>query len=316
MNRIYSDSFLTDCKLFCEKYNKSDTHNLVLNGFRKRNKDVSFKSSRFAIFYYELGKVLGIKEKRLFKFVDFITFLADICHSADDLKDTTNLNIHNSIAKIRSLLIHYEGMKCYLDALNLEYDSIKRGFLAGIKLFKKEEDIKNNLNTSEKDVYDILKIGSPDFQIYNDLLAQLNPRIDRTIFKFLKEYAFVDLVLDHISDVEADLKNGSFNPLQVMLNQNIKEINIAQLPYHLVTNRIYDYFSDLCLKKGRHALALLQNKGPISKLLCYFMNGELEGLNILIKYNYLLDFPNREKAIYLLLKPHPWELYTYEEVFS
>ena len=316
MKTYYKSDLLKDAKTFCLKYNKLDIRAPISAMLYKRNINDLAKASRFATFYYELGKTLKMKESRLITFIEFIAFIADICHSADDLKDTAKLNKEDSIRRIQSLLLHYDSMKYYLDKLDLNYDSIKKGFRAGINLFMKEERIKHKKNISDKDIYNILEIGSPDFQMYNELLAQLIPSLDVRILNFLRDYAFIDWIIDHISDLEEDFKNETFNPLIIMLNQRVIEIDKVKLPHLLASHGIFDYFVNLCFIKGRLALDALSGDDRVSQLVKYYMAGELEGLKLFVKYKYFIDVPERNKIIYLILKPHPWEVYKYEGVFS
>jgi len=251
----------------------------------------------------------------LFEFSNFISFLANISHSADDLKDTIVLSTNNKINKIQLLLTQYEKMDKFLNALSLKYDSIKKGFQEGIELFKREEILRLKKKVSNKDICEILEMGSPDFHIYNGLLSQICPKLRKKILLFLKEYALVDLILDHISDIERDFINGSFNPILFLLKSKINNVKGDKLPYQLAKSKTYDFFIDICFERSEKAMSLLDNKSSIYRLLKFYINGEIEGLKLFKKYNYFLDFPDREKIIYLILKPHPWERYAFEEVF-
>jgi len=310
-------SFIKNCKSFCDKYNKKEETEELKRRIASESNVSDLKSLRFAVMYYEIGSALNIKEDKLIKFSEFIAFLSNICHSADDLVDSV-LSTGEKIDKVGVLLSYYPTLNVFLKKLALDYGTIQQGFGRGIQLFREENKIiENKKKPSEETTEYLLKIGNPDFFIYNNLFYSLI-REDKAkqIDSFMENYVVLDLVLDHITDLDEDFENNSFNPVLWFLKSKT-EVDKDNLIKKLISHKTYGSFLEIAFKYGKMALEkskLSDNK--LANVLRTYVKGELEGLNLFKKYNYLVNFQNRIKLTKLILKPHPWEHYSYKEVYD
>ncbi len=297
-----------DCKAFCERFNhREESQNLKL----KLREDLEFvvkeASLNFGLMYYKLGKAIDLEKETYLNLGKFVTFLANICHSADSLVDLRN----SKETKIKHILIlcdSFANMRFYLDNLGIDYETISRGFSEGIELFRKEDELTNKEKLTEKDIQQILAMGNPDFSMYNRVLYQLaQQQLIPHLREFLENYMLVDLVSDHICDYEQDQENDSFNPIRLFAKQRDE-------------NKALGYFVNIGQQFGRKAQIAVRNieSENLANLLKFYVDGEIEGLNIFQMYDYFLDIPKdkRKQIKTLVLKPHPWERYNFREVFK
>jgi len=290
-----------DCKTFCERFNqKAQSQNLKLKLSEGLEIVVKEASLNFGLLYYELGKAIGLREETYLNLGKFVTFLANMCHSADGLVDLRN----SRETRIKHILIlgnSYSHMRFYLDNLGINYEIISEGFREGIELFKKENELANKGELTEEDVQEILAIGNPDFKMYNRILYQLLPKqLVPYLEKFFENYMATDLVLDHLCDYEQDQENGSFNPIRLFGQQGDE-------------NKALEYFVNQGQEFGRKAQIMIGHvESGLANLLKFYVDGEIEGLNIFQRYDYFLDIPKdkRKQIKTLVLKPHPWERYS------
>lgn len=255
--------------------------------------------------YYELGKAIGLEKETYLNLGRFVTFLANMCHSADSLVDLKN----SKETRIKHILIlgdSFANMRFYLTNFGIDYETVSRGFKEGIKLFRKEDELTNKRKLTEKDIQQILAIGNPDFSMYNRVLYRLTPQqLVPHLREFLENYMVIDLVSDHICDYEQDQENDSFNPIRLFAKQRDE-------------NKALEYFVNLGQEFGRKAQIAIRDieNEKLANLLKFYVNGEIEGLNIFQRHGYFLEIPkNRGRQIKtLVLKPHPWERYSFSDL--
>lgn len=301
------NGFKEECKAFCKIYNSKPESDRIKRKIFSKNTDI--KSSNFGLLYYEIGKSFKIEEKTLIDFSKFIDFLANLCHAADDIVDS-QLSRERVVEILQLFPTLYDDMNGFLNNLGLDYRVIHKGFNKGIKLFEEEELTKRKPITL-KEVKHMIEIGSPDLEMYTNLFCALVK--DNKIKKFMEHYAALDLILDHIADLEKDFENKSFNPIYLYLKNRAPK-DSEKLPPHLTKNKGLESILKTAYEYGNVAKQSLGN-GSVLELLKFYLNGEIEGLRLFEKYNFLEGFPDKQRIKYLILKPHPWELYTYKEVF-
>ncbi|MEQ8172806.1 MAG: hypothetical protein ABRQ38_28235, partial [Candidatus Eremiobacterota bacterium] len=196
--------------------------------------------------------------------------------------------------------------------------------------------------STEQLILTLLEKGNCDFEFYNDIFFTLLKKDFREgLASFLESYLIADLIADHITDLKEDIENFSYNPLLLLYrlhkgqNSSYKETckNFSdEDPYQILCkDNIMEWFSLLAHKEikearkklerinfndtvknlsSHHALRITHHDShTIKNLLSLYLEGISQGFTLFKKYDYLtwMDRDKRDLYVTLMLKPHPWE---------
>lgn len=108
---------------------------------------------------------------------------------------------------------------------------------------------------------------------------------------------------------EGDVTQNGFNVLRLTGGDNYQELLPKDRPWEMfVAAMYYVERADAALKHCSFP--------AVSELLSFYLEGELAGLEMLEEFEFFAGMSGEErtKVTRILLKPHPWERYTKEEV--
>ncbi|MCP4763303.1 MAG: hypothetical protein GY870_16130 [archaeon] len=326
--------FLVDIRNFCNNYNTFDISSIdgpfIIN--KKTPKFVVLISDIMEkLSENELNHNLDLnKNKKSIRYM--ISNLTNYIISGDNLLDSyfqektyENFEIfQKDLAKFA--LIPWQVQK-YGKNLpgNLNKKVIKM-ILNFQEVAKLELDLrKNPSGFSLEKLLKFTELRNNNFFLFHSVLAPfIKEEINQKIVDFLKKYVIIDSILDDIVDVISDFNSNNFNILLFLLK---KEEPLLEIPNSsflinvLIEKKIFDFVYNLAFEYADSAFSIIEEYS--SDLFDYFrfiINGSIEGIKVFKKYNYFEKFSDKEKKyedfLALVLKPHPWSVFSFTEIFN
>ncbi|MEQ8189771.1 MAG: hypothetical protein ABRQ39_17515 [Candidatus Eremiobacterota bacterium] len=303
------------------------------------------KNRLFCRFYGSIGEAAGLPDSLITPLERIICYLCTTLHEWDNTVEKEGLNDGNYrtfIDRIRKNSIEKDVSAISLPAEL--FDNICKSSMKKIYEYFLLEEEAMKFISSEELILTLLEKGNCDFEFYNGIFFTLMKEDYRGgITSFLEDYLIADLIADHITDLKEDIENFSYNPLILLYRfrkeqnssykETCRELSLEDPYQRLCKANIMGWFSLLAHKKikearkkleyikvndkenkenlsSRHALRVTRHEHhTIKNLLSLYLEGISQGFTLFKKYDYLtwMDRDKRDLCIKLLLKPHPWE---------
>ncbi len=310
------------------------------------------KNRLFCRFYGSIGKAAGLPDSLIKPLETIICYLCTTLHEWDDIVEKEGLNDGNYRIFIERIMKSSIDKSVREISLSGElFDNICKSSMEKIYEYFLLEEEAMKFISSEELILTLLEKGNCDFEFYNDIFfTLLKEDFIEDLASFLENYLIADLIADHITDLKEDIENFSYNPLLLLYrfrkgqNSSYKEtckVLSKEDPYQtLCKDKIMEWFSLLAHKEikearkklehinvhdtakkenlsSRHALRVTRHDShTIKNLLSLYLEGISQGFTLFKKYDYLtwMDRDKRDSCIKLLLKPHPWERFSLNDI--
>ncbi len=303
------------------------------------------KNRLFCRFYGSIGKAAGLPDSLIKPLERIICYLCTTLHEWDNTVEKEGLNDGNYRIFIERIMKSSIDKSVREISLPGElFDNICKSSMEKIYEYFLLEEEAMKFISSEELILTLLKKGNCDFEFYNGIFfTLLKEDYISAIVSFLENYLIADLIADHITDLKEDIENFSYNPLILIYRlhngQNFSYTetcqNLSREDHYqtLCKDNVMEWFSLLAHKEikearkklehinihditkkenlsSRHALPVTRHDShTIKNLLSLYLEGISQGFTLFKKYDYLtwMDRDKRDLYITLLLKPHPWE---------
>jgi len=292
------------------------------------------KNALFGEFYFRIEdavfKSFGRVPQQTRPSIVVKSHLASSIHEWDTYIDEMGMSIAES--RVRT----YQGWESefgtiFADFLEIPYDNqdMQRA-LDGVQEYFEQEQERMQEQADQptpqqimQKMEDMLFFGNVDFYLYNQILySYITTRFgDLALIgkmqAFLQNYLKLDLLLDHIMDVQEDTEEGSFNSLLWALQQTNPDFDQETVHQQLAQanpetgTSVYDMAYELAAKfeaDARESLAELDQHEELQTLFTQMLDAETEGLRIYRQHNYLTGLPASEQEFYrgILLQAGVW----------
>ena len=313
-----------------KKFNREIVNFCKYYNFHVSKDDI--KNRLFCRFYATIAEAAHMPSSLIVPVETIIFYLCTMLHDWDNLVEEEG--IKESTYKTFIDRIHHResSIKEAVKKISIPpelFDNICKSSMENIKnYFLLEEEAMKSIS-SEQLIVTLLEKGNCDFEFYNDIFFKLLKEEYREgLASFFENYLIVDLIADHITDLKEDIEKFSYNPL-LLLYRLYKDQNSSYretcetLLYEdsypdLCRDNIMDWFTSLAGKEIREAGKKLGKIDPpeLKNLLSLYLEGISEGFSLFKKYDYLTWMEKDKRDLYttLMLKPHPWERLTLNDI--
>jgi hypothetical protein len=305
---------------FCKLYNLSVSP------------DEDIKNRLFCRFYGNIAEAADVPSSLIKPLKTIIFYLCTMLHEWDNLVEEEGIKESTYKTFIDRMHHRESSIKEAVQQISLPselFNNICKSSMEKIKDYFLLEEEAMKFISSEQLILTLLKKGNCDFEFYNDIFFKLLKEEYREgLTSFFENYLIVDLIADHITDLKEDIENFTYNPLLLLYRlykrqkspyiETCKALLYEDSYTRLCRDNIMDWFTSLADKEIREAEKKLEKINPpeLKNLLSLYLNGISEGFSLFKKYDCLtwMEKDRRDLYITLMLKPHPWERLTLNDI--